>query len=146
MTLTSIYLPNWISFSTTAHNTPLHYTYGLHQRCSSLAREPCQHFPQYEDCHGSDRYFCSMWRSVGFLMSFTAVLELVTVVAFAVVLAGGRQKRESGWKVLAVMMTIVGLIQCAGMAIVVSTTSQATLVADMAGAGANAYNVSGISL
>lgn len=60
-----------------------------------------------------------MWRSVGFLMSFAAVVELVTVVAYVVVLFGGKQKRETGWKILAFMLVLVGLVQAASMSIVV---------------------------
>lgn len=51
-------------------------------------------------------------------MSFAAVLELVTLVTFLVVVLGGKQKRETGWKVLAFMLMLVGVIQCAAMAIV----------------------------
>lgn len=53
------------------------------------------------------------------MMSFAAVLELVTIVAYVVVLAGGRQKRENGWRVLSFLLVVVGLLQCASMAIVV---------------------------
>ena len=53
-------------------------------------------------------------------MSFAAVLELVTLVAYGGVLVGGKQKRETGWKVLAFMLMLVGVVQCAAMAIVVS--------------------------
>jgi len=52
-------------------------------------------------------------------MSFAAVLELVTIVAYCVVILGGKQKRETGWKVLAFMLMLVGIVQCASMAIVV---------------------------
>lgn len=52
-------------------------------------------------------------------MSFAAVLELVTLVTFLVVVLGGKQKRETGWKVLAFMLMLVGVTQCAAMAIVV---------------------------
>jgi hypothetical protein len=52
-------------------------------------------------------------------MSFAAVVELVTLVAYCVVLLGGKQKRETGWKVLAFMLILVGVVQCASMAIVV---------------------------
>lgn len=55
-------------------------------------------------------------------MNFAAVLEGVTLVAFAVVMFGGRQKREGGWKILAGLLGALGLLQCAGMAIVVSNT------------------------
>ncbi|KAK0107256.1 hypothetical protein ONS95_003957 [Cadophora gregata] len=118
MTFAAIFIPDWVTYSV---NSPSggHYrkTIGLHKSCSSTSNT-CTHFPQKEDCHGSDRYFCSMWRSVGFLMSFAAVLELGTIVAYVIILGGGRQKRETGWKVLAFMLVLVGIVQCAGMAIV----------------------------
>jgi len=65
-----------------------------------------------------------MWRSVGFLMSFAVVGEGGTLIAYIVVLGGGKQKRESGWKILSGMLFLVGVIQCTGMALVVSGTSQ----------------------
>jgi len=52
------------------------------------------------------------------MMSFAAVLELVTLVAYVVVLLGGKQKREIGWKVLTFLLVLVGGLQCASMAIV----------------------------
>ncbi len=119
MTFAAIFIPDWITWSV---DTPTggHFTktIGLHRSCSSTS-STCVHFPQYEDCHGTDRYFCSMWRSVGFMMSFAAVLELATLVAYVLIIAGGRQKRETGWKVLAFMLMLVGIVQCASMAIVV---------------------------
>ena len=63
-----------------------------------------------------------MWRSVGFLMSFAAVLEMVTIIAYVTIIGGGKQKRETGWKVLAFMLVLVGVVQCASMAIVVCYT------------------------
>lgn len=51
-------------------------------------------------------------------MSFAAVLELATMVAYLVVILGGKQKRETGWKVLAFMLLLVGAVQCASMTIV----------------------------
>ena len=61
-----------------------------------------------------------MWRSVGFLMSFAVVMEGMTLIAFLVVIAGGKQKRESGWRVLVGLLLLVGMIQCAGMSLIVS--------------------------
>ena len=61
-----------------------------------------------------------MWRSVGFLMSFAVVMEGVTLVTFVVMIAGGKQKRESGWKILTGLLVLVALIQCTAMALVVS--------------------------
>jgi len=126
MTLASIALPNWISYTSPAStspthpSSPIHISYGLHKRCSSLTGR-CADFPLPEDCHGEDRSFCSMWRSVGFLMSLTVVMELATLVGFAVVLLGGRQKREGGWKMVAGLLAVTTACQCAGMAIVVCT-------------------------
>jgi hypothetical protein len=124
MTFAAIFIPDWITWSVDSQNGD-HFkkTIGLHQSCSSTNNQ-CQHFPQYEDCHGTDRYFCSMWRSVGFMMSFAAVLELVTLVAYCVVIAGGKQKRETGWKVLCFLLMVVGIVQCASMAIVVCHTQR----------------------
>ncbi|KAM0800865.1 hypothetical protein BDR22DRAFT_880729 [Usnea florida] len=117
LSLASIIIPRWISWdSETPSGEGIHYTYGLHRRCSSLSKG-CSNFPQQEDCHG-DRYFCSMWRSVGFLMSFTVVLEGMTLITYLVLLIGGKQKRESGWKVLAGLHFLCGSVECAGMAII----------------------------
>jgi len=51
-------------------------------------------------------------------MSFAAVLELATLVAYVVVIMGGKQKRETGWRILVFMLMLVGVVQCASMAIV----------------------------
>lgn len=52
-------------------------------------------------------------------MSFAIVLEGMTLAAYAVILAGGKQKRESGWRVLGGLHFLVGALQLAGMAIIV---------------------------
>lgn len=96
----------------------IHYSYGLHRRCSSLT-DACDDFPQYEDCHGSNRAFCSLWRSMAFLMSFAVIVECATLIAYAVVILGGKQKRDQGWKIVCTLLTVSGLVQCAVMAIVV---------------------------
>ncbi|KAL8966436.1 MAG: hypothetical protein Q9183_003375 [Haloplaca sp. 2 TL-2023] len=117
MTLFSIVKPRWISWdSETPSGQHIHYTYGLHRRCNSIT-STCEFFPKTSDCHG-DRYFCSMWRSVGFLMSFGVVIEGMALIAFIVVISGGKQKRENGWKVISGLLVLAGLIQCAGMAII----------------------------
>ncbi len=53
------------------------------------------------------------------MMSLAVLFELVTLVAFVVVIVGGKQKRESGWKVLAFLLVLVAMLQCASMSIVV---------------------------
>ena len=52
-------------------------------------------------------------------MSFAIVMEGMTLIAFCVMIGGGKQKRESGWKVLSGMLLIVGLIQCESMSLIV---------------------------
>ncbi|KAI5257943.1 hypothetical protein E4T42_00698 [Aureobasidium subglaciale] len=119
LTLTSISLPSWLSYtspSSSPTSKPIHVSYGLHSRCSSLTG--CSPFPAQEDCHGEDRYFCSMWRSVGFLMNFSVVLELATFVSFAVVLLGGRGNRENGWKMCVGLLAVVMVCQIGAMGIV----------------------------
>jgi hypothetical protein len=62
-----------------------------------------------------------MWRTTGFLMNLAAVIDLVTIVGFLVVLAGGKaKKRESsgGWKMLGVLLGGAAATQFCAMAIV----------------------------
>lgn len=133
MTLASILKPNWVSYSTTNYDPPYTVTYthslGLHEFCvasteygASPAHKSCRPWPGNDECSGDDhRSICSMWLSVGFLMNFAMVLELVAIVGLVVILAGGKQRRQSGWKVLGVLVGAVGVVLFAGMAIVVST-------------------------
>ncbi|KAL2868556.1 uncharacterized protein BJX67DRAFT_349791 [Aspergillus lucknowensis] len=115
LSIASIAVPNWVSYH--SEHDSYHYSYGLHRRCSSLT-DTCESFPRREDCVGEDRYFCSMWRSVGFLMSFAVVLEGMAVVAYMIILSGGKQLRESGWKVLSTLILLSAAIQAASMSIV----------------------------
>ena len=142
MTIASIIVPNWISYDTTTNTGKnLHYTYGLHRRCSNTNQPPeasihiasalqCQSYPRYSDCQGEDRYFCSMWRSVGFLMSFAVVIEGMTIAAFAILLAGGKQRRESGWGALAILTALAAFVQAIGMALMVSPSPRSIGQAD----------------
>lgn len=95
---------------------------GLHHYCNTaLPDKPCRTFPDEEkDCDPNDRYFCSMWRTTGFLMSFATVAELATLVCFVVAIGGGSVKREYGWKVLCGLLTVVSVVQFAAMGLIVS--------------------------
>ncbi|KAJ5555367.1 hypothetical protein N7535_007802 [Penicillium sp. DV-2018c] len=137
LTIASIIIPKWVSYhSEKVHPIPIshcrkeaptdiwtnyqpanHYSYGLHRRCSSLT-DTCESFPQREDCHGEDRYFCSMWRSVGFLMSLAVVVQAISVVTYLVILSGGKRLRENGWWFLSLMVGLSAIVQAAGMSIV----------------------------
>ncbi|KAH6636803.1 hypothetical protein F5144DRAFT_195657 [Chaetomium tenue] len=123
MTITSIVSPNWVSLSVPSPSGgTVTDTIGLHRRCASSTGS-CAPFPEPSRCDGSDGdgsgpSFCSMWRTTGFLMSFAVVAELATLVGFLVILAGGRIKREGGWKVLGGLLAAVAAAQFLGMAVV----------------------------
>ena len=52
-------------------------------------------------------------------MSFAVVLEGMTLAAFAVLLVGGKQKREQGWGVLTILVALAAFVQAIGMALMV---------------------------
>ncbi|EEP81268.1 conserved hypothetical protein [Uncinocarpus reesii 1704] len=51
-------------------------------------------------------------------MSFAVVLEGMTLITYIVILSGGKQMRETGWKVLTVFLVFITLVQCGAMALV----------------------------
>ena len=53
-------------------------------------------------------------------MSFAVIIELATLIAYAVIILGEKQRRDFGWKVVCGLLAIGAMVQCAGMAIVVS--------------------------
>lgn len=118
-TIAALVLPNWISYTSPTDTDPIRVTYGLHRRCSSITGE-CTKFPQYDDCRGDDRSFCAMWRSTGFFMNLSVVLELACLIAYITILVGGRASREAGWKMLAGLLSVVAGAQIVAMSIVVS--------------------------
>lgn len=122
MTLTSILVPHWVSMDVESQNSDTVYSQhlGLHHYCNTaLPDKPCRTFPDEEkDCDPNDRYFCSMWRTTGFLMSFATVAELATLVCFVVAIGGGSVKREYGWKVLCGLLSVVSVVQFAAMGLI----------------------------
>ncbi|KAJ0120230.1 hypothetical protein N8I77_002502 [Diaporthe amygdali] len=122
LTLTSILVPHWVTMDVESQNSHIVYSQhlGLHHYCNTaLPDKPCRTFPDEEkDCDPNDRYFCSMWRTTGFLMSFATVAELATLVCFVVAIGGGQVKREYGWKVLCGLLTVVSVVQFAAMGLI----------------------------
>ncbi|KAK4039453.1 hypothetical protein C8A01DRAFT_36581 [Parachaetomium inaequale] len=124
MTMTSIISPAWVSLTVPSPSGgTVTDTIGLHRRCggssSAGGTGSCVPFPEASRCDDDGgRSFCSMWRTTGFLMSFAVVAELATLVGFLVILAGGRVKREGGWRVLGGMLAAVAMAQFVGMAVV----------------------------
>jgi hypothetical protein len=49
--IAAVALPNWISYTSPTDNDPIHVSYGLHKRCSSITGQ-CTPFPQDQDCYG----------------------------------------------------------------------------------------------
>jgi len=114
MTIASIVMPRWLSFEGDGGRQ---FSYGLHRRCSSVTGV-CDHFPKFEDCAGDKWSFCSMWRTVGFLMSFAVIIELATLTAYAIIILGGKQRRDKGWKVVCSLLVFSALVQLVSMALV----------------------------
>ncbi|KAH8842243.1 hypothetical protein MCOR27_007291 [Pyricularia oryzae] len=117
MTLASIALPNWISYNITSiKGHSITRNIGLHKTCSSgidpFSDSPtCRPFPiEREDCAGDERGFCSIWRTTGFLMSLAIVVELATLVGFLVIMAGGKMKRVTGWKILSCLLVSIATL------------------------------------
>lgn len=140
MTIAAIIVPEWLGWDSIVgdgkHASHIHKQLGLHKQCSNKANiefsdSPfatsistlksdlqCTPYPRTQDCYDENRYFCSIWRSVGFLMSFAVVLEGMTIAAFAVLLVGGKQKREQGWGFMATMAGLAALVQAVAGSIV----------------------------
>jgi hypothetical protein len=57
-------------------------------------------------------------------MSFAVIIELATLIAYAVIILGGKQRRDFGWKVVCGLLAVGAIVQCASMAIVVSLEYQ----------------------
>lgn len=60
-----------------------------------------------------------MWRSSGFLISFATIVELATLITFLVVMAGGKYKRETGWKLIGCFLLADAVVEFASMGIIV---------------------------
>jgi len=121
MTIASIVTPKWISYTeTTKSGDTVYDRIGLHRRCMSTSPDGCVHFPDEQRCAGDGGRFCNMWRTTGFLMSLAVVMELATIVGFLVTVAGGKVKREAGWRVLCGMLGVGAALQFGAMAVVVS--------------------------
>ncbi|KAI1492515.1 hypothetical protein F5X96DRAFT_626045 [Biscogniauxia mediterranea] len=118
MTFTSIMTPHWVSYTVTADTGSTFSKYiGLHKSCSSVDEPACRPFPTDDDCR-DDKFFCSMWRSSGFLLSFATIVELATLITFLVVMAGGKYMREMGWKLIGGFLLADAAVEFASMGIV----------------------------
>ena len=120
MIAASIFVPSWISYSvTTPKGDIIEKRIGLHRSCSSLDSPTCREFPTPELCTAGARYFCSLWKTVGFMASLSAILCLASLVCFLVVMKGGKYKRETGWPFVSGMLTLVSVVEFVIISIVV---------------------------
>ncbi|CAK7200966.1 hypothetical protein SEUCBS139899_003666 [Sporothrix eucalyptigena] len=140
MTIAANLVPNWVyyvMYPTAPDSDPYWMSLGLHKSCTSdspsttpsspLFSRPsalsasCRSFPHRDwDCGATphQQVFCSVWRTIGFLMAIAFVAELVTLLGFVIVLVGGRMKREFGWRVLVPLVEGVAAMQLVAMALV----------------------------
>ncbi|KAF2397614.1 hypothetical protein EJ06DRAFT_481662 [Trichodelitschia bisporula] len=116
LTLAAIILPRWLYWDNGDSDSP-RLEYGLHKSCSTV-RSGCTPFPRASECR-TDPRFCSMWRTVGFFMSFTVMLELVALIAFVVVILGPKQRRDFGWKITCPLLGLAVATQVSCMAILI---------------------------
>jgi hypothetical protein len=120
MTIASIVTPKWISYTEiTKSGNAVYDNIGLHRRCMSTHPDGCVPFPDEAGCEANS-HFCSLWKTTGFLMSLAAVMDLVTIVGFLVIVAGGKEKREMGWRLLCGMLGVVAALQFGAVAVAVS--------------------------
>ncbi|GAP85841.1 putative lysine-sensitive aspartokinase 3 protein [Rosellinia necatrix] len=130
LTLTSLLTTHWVTYSVTA-STGATFTkrLGLYESCSSVADPSCRPFPSDDDCRAGSgsgsgnngigsRAFCSLWRTGGFLLALATIVELAILVSFLVVLAGGKPKREGGWRLVGALLLADAVIEFTGMGIV----------------------------
>jgi hypothetical protein len=60
-----------------------------------------------------------MWRTVGFMASFAIILCLASLISFAIVMAGGKYRRETGWPFVSALLTLVSVVEFIIISIVV---------------------------
>ncbi|KAL1897392.1 hypothetical protein Sste5346_004128 [Sporothrix stenoceras] len=143
MTVAATVIPNWvfyITYPTAGGSDPYWMSLGLHKSCksdnttpfsplvssagassSSYAAGTCRSFPSRTwDCgvEPEQQVFCTVWRTIGWLMAVALVAEFVTLIGFLVMLCGGRMRREYGWRILVPMVEGVALLQLCAMALV----------------------------
>ncbi|OAA57719.1 hypothetical protein ISF_06960 [Cordyceps fumosorosea ARSEF 2679] len=113
MIVASIAMPNWIDYAvTTAKGDTVRKTIGLHRSCSNLDGPRCVPYPTAALCQSAERrYFCTVWRTTGWLASFSVVLGLAGLLSLAVTLAGGKYRRESGWPLVSGLVATFAAVQ-----------------------------------
>ncbi|KAJ2899623.1 hypothetical protein MKZ38_002938 [Zalerion maritima] len=119
MTIAAINTPHWLSYSAGSQGgNTFEKHIGLHRECTTSAEPQCQLYPRHAQCEGDERYFCSMWRSGGFLMSFAVIFEMATIVSFIVIMLSGKATRIRGWPIITVLLVAVAAVEFSCMSLV----------------------------
>lgn len=82
-------------------------------------------------------------------MSFAVVLEGMSIVAYIIILGGGKRLRENGWRILSLLIILSAVVQAAGMSIVVGgplASFQTNLTGEIAWILTSRFYFAGISL
>ncbi|KAK9491266.1 hypothetical protein V1508DRAFT_422324 [Lipomyces doorenjongii] len=120
LTVASIATPHWLNakfYPEDENGEPFRITYGLHEKCSSVTQS-CSRFPELE-CINGDRQFCNIWRTTSFMMWLSLVILGPTVISYITLICSSRQKRESGWHMISLLLFFVVCVQIIAMAAVV---------------------------
>ncbi|KAJ8103811.1 hypothetical protein POJ06DRAFT_7569 [Lipomyces tetrasporus] len=119
LAVTSIASPHWLNakfYPEDEKGEPVRIAYGLHEKCSSVT-ESCTPFPELE-CVNGDREFCNIWRTTSFMMWLSLVILGPTVISYITLIFSSRQKRETGWRMISLLLFFVVAVQIIAMAAV----------------------------
>lgn len=75
-------------------------------------------FPD-DECAYGDRQFCTSWRTTSFMMWMSLVLLGPVVVSYFTLTLTTRQIRETGWKLISLLLFLITGVQIVAMASVV---------------------------
>ncbi|KAL2119501.1 hypothetical protein VTJ04DRAFT_6462 [Mycothermus thermophilus] len=146
LTISSLLSPSWVTYTTHppsgATAAAVTDAIGLYQRCTTTLSTAgtrtvvCTRFPEPSRCgvggsKGDDEVFgivgdndlpgpsfCSMWQTAGFLVGLAVLADVVTMAVIGLVMAGGKQRRINGWKVVCSVLVIGAGVQLGGLAVV----------------------------
>ncbi|KAK9369771.1 hypothetical protein V1509DRAFT_619055 [Lipomyces kononenkoae] len=120
LTVTSIAYPHWLNaefYPEDENGDPARISYGLHYKCSSVTQS-CIRFPEWE-CVNGDREFCNIWRTTSFMMWLSLVILGPTVISYITLIFSSRQKRETGWRMISLLLFFVVCVQIVAISVVV---------------------------
>jgi len=127
MSAASTAIPKWVSYSMKTSVGPGHWkSVGLYAACASVSTmtlegHECRSFPGDEFCKaggGYERTFCSMWRDIRLMAWLVLSGHATSIGTLLAILAGGRMKRETGWKFLGCLLPVIAIVELSILGIV----------------------------